>query len=125
MTFWSQHAGQRSADPDHGASSSAQHVRVGNEDNLWDARNEALGRRSSRSRGGASIAEQFGRKVATAEEARKIMKIGVWYNSVEETLHNLGLPPNRPEGYTGFLAYDTNGRLPRVAGTKTHSASIL
>ena len=53
------------------------------------------------------------------------MKVGVWYDSVEETLFNLGLPPNRPEGYKGFLTYDTDGRLPKAAGTPTHSTSIL
>jgi hypothetical protein len=37
------------------------------------------------------------------------MKIGVWYDSVEETLHHLGLPPNRTDGLTGFLV-ETDGR---------------
>ena len=37
-------------------------------------------------------------------------KVGVWYNSVEETLANLGLPPNRKEGEPGFLTWETNGR---------------
>ena len=70
--------------------------------------------------------EQFGRKVATAEEARQIMKVGVWYNTVEETLFNLGLPPNRAEGQKGFLAYDTDGRLPQpVAAGHSNPTSIL
>ena len=56
------------------------------------------------------LTEQFGRKIATADEAREIMKIGVWYDSVEETLYNLGLPPNRPEGEPGFMVWDTDGR---------------
>jgi hypothetical protein len=68
--------------------------------------------------------EQFGRKVATADEARKMMKIGVWCDSVEETLFNLGLPPNRPEGYKGFLAYETDGKLCRVGGAATSPVSI-
>jgi hypothetical protein len=34
------------------------------------------------------LSEQFGRKVASADEAREIMKIGVWYDSVDETLQN-------------------------------------
>jgi len=68
--------------------------------------------------------EQFGRKVATAEEARKIMKVGVWYDSVEDTLFKLGLPPNRNEGSRGFLSYDTDGRLPQAAA-KTNPTSIL
>jgi hypothetical protein len=45
------------------------------------------------------------------------MKIGTWYDTVEETLFNLGLPPNRPEGQPGFLVYDTDGQLPQAAGT--------
>jgi hypothetical protein len=70
--------------------------------------------------------EQFGRKVATADEARKIMKIGVWYDTAEETLFNLGLPPNRQEGYKGFLSYDTDGRLPKaVPGGHSNPTSIL
>jgi hypothetical protein len=32
--------------------------------------------------------EQFGGKVAKADEARKIVKIGVGYDTVEETLFN-------------------------------------
>ena len=40
------------------------------------------------------LSERFGRKVANTEEARSIMKIGVTYNSIEETLQNVGLPPN-------------------------------
>ena len=38
------------------------------------------------------------------------MKVGVWYNSIEETLQNLGLPPNRRDGEKGFLVYDTDGK---------------
>ena len=59
--------------------------------------------------GAVRLCREFGRKVATADEARKTMKVGVWYNSIEETLHNLGLPPNRTDGQTGFLV-ETDGR---------------
>jgi hypothetical protein len=69
--------------------------------------------------------EQFGRKVASADEARQIMKVGVWYDSVEETLLRAGLPPNRSEGYKGFLAYETDGKLPKAAGTGSNPTSIL
>ena len=50
------------------------------------------------------------------------MKIGVTYNSVEETLFNLGLPPNRKAGETGFRVYETDGKLskPRTAGSDGH-----
>ena len=43
-------------------------------------------------------------------ESRKIMKIGVWYDSVEETLQNLGLPPQRNDGHPGFLVWETDGK---------------
>ena len=81
-----------------------QHVRVGNEDNLWGPDKK---RRTSvqQVEGAVRICEEFGRKVATAEEAREIMKVGVWYNSIEETLMNLGLPPNRRDGDKGFLVW--------------------
>ena len=85
-----------------------QHIRVGNEDNLWGADRT---RKTSvqQVEGVVRLCKEFGRKVATAEEARKIMKIGIWYDSVEETLHNLGLPPNRVGGQPGFLV-QTDGR---------------
>jgi uncharacterized protein (DUF849 family) len=86
-----------------------QHVRVGNEDNLWGPDKK---RRTTvqQIEGAVRICKEFGRKVATAEEARQIMKIGVWYDSVEETLHNLGLPPTRKDGQTGFLVWETEGK---------------
>ena len=86
-----------------------QHVRVGNEDNLWGPDKK---RRTTvqQIEGAVRICKEFGRKVATAEEARQIMKVGVWYDSVEETLHNLGLPPTRRDGQKGFLVWETDGR---------------
>ncbi|WP_244522042.1 3-keto-5-aminohexanoate cleavage protein [Bradyrhizobium embrapense] len=86
-----------------------QHVRVGNEDNLWGPDKK---RRTTvqQIEGAVRICKEFGRKLATAEEARQIMKIGVWYDSVEETLHNLGLPPTRKDGQTGFLVWETDGK---------------
>jgi hypothetical protein len=38
------------------------------------------------------------------------MKIGVSYDSVEETLRNLGLPPNRAGGERGFMVWETDGK---------------
>lgn len=100
------------------------HVRVGNEDNIWDM-NKKRWPTVKQVEWAVKQSEQFGRKVATADEARKIMKVGVWYDTVEETLFNAGLPPNRPEGYKGFLAYDTDGKLPKAGGTGTSPVSIL
>jgi uncharacterized protein (DUF849 family) len=86
-----------------------QHVRVGNEDNLWGP-DKTRRTTVQQIEGAVRICKEFGRKVATAEEARQIMKIGVWYDSVEETLHNLGLPPNRRDGEAGFLVWETEGK---------------
>jgi hypothetical protein len=97
-----------------------QHVRVGNEDNIWGANRKRMSS-VDQVKGAARICEQFGRKVATAEEARKIMKVGVWYNSVEETLRHLGLPPSPTDGQPGFLVWETDGKktLP-VVGSDSH-----
>ncbi len=100
------------------------HVRVGNEDNIWDMHKKRWPT-VKQVEWAVKQSEQFGRKVATADEARQIMKVGVWYDSAEETLFKLGLPPNRPEGYKGFLAYETDGKLPKVGGTGTSPVSIL
>ena len=51
-----------------------------------------------------------------------MLKIGVTYNSTEETLANLGLPPNREAGHQGFLVHKSDGKLERtvVAGSDRH-----
>jgi uncharacterized protein (DUF849 family) len=86
-----------------------QHIRVGNENNLWGVDKQ---RRTSvqQVEGVVRLCREFGRKVATGDGARAMMKIGVWYDSVEETLQNRGLPPNRRDGQKGFLVWDTDGR---------------
>jgi uncharacterized protein (DUF849 family) len=93
-----------------------QHVRCGVEDNLWGRKGERM-TTLQQIETLKTIAEQLGRRIATGDDARRIMKIGTWYDTVEETLFNLGLPPNRPEGQAGFLVYDTGGRIPQVAGS--------
>jgi uncharacterized protein (DUF849 family) len=40
-------------------------------------------------------ARQFGRKVATCDDARRIMSVGTWYDSTEETLFLLGMLAGR------------------------------
>jgi uncharacterized protein (DUF849 family) len=85
------------------------HVRVGIEDNLWNSRRERMST-VKQIEAAVSLSERFGRKVATAEEARKIMKIGITYNSVEETLQNLGMSPNREGDTKGFVVFETDGK---------------
>ncbi len=97
-----------------------QHVRVGNEDNLWGADRK---RKTTveQIQGVVRIAEAFGRKIATADEARKICKVGVWYNSVEETLEKNAMPPNPTEFNPGFLTWPTDGKIrPAVLGGDSH-----
>jgi uncharacterized protein (DUF849 family) len=84
------------------------HARVGNEDNLWRVKGERFSTVQQIEQM-VRLSEAYGRRVATAAEAREQMKIGVWYDTVEETLFNLGLPPNRDDGAVGFLRWDTDG----------------
>jgi uncharacterized protein (DUF849 family) len=86
-----------------------QHVRVGNEDNLWGSNRQRMSS-VDQVKGAVRLCEQFGRKVATADEAREIMKVGVWYDSVDETLKNLGLPPAPSDGKPGFHVWETTGK---------------
>jgi len=97
-----------------------QHIRVGNEDNLWGARGE---RKTTvdQIKGAVRLANEFGRKVATAQEARQIMKVGTWYDSVEETLRAADMPPNPTAFNPGFLTWPTDGKLkPAVLGGDSH-----
>lgn len=86
-----------------------QHTRAGIEENLWDT---TPGKRLTSVQmieKHVRIAKELGRPIANAEEARKILKVGVTYRSVDETLQNLGLPPNRAAGQKGFIGYTTSG----------------
>ena len=97
-----------------------QHVRVGNEDNLWGADRK---RKTTveQIQGVVRICKEFGRKLATADEARKIMKVGTWYNSVEETLQMNAMPPDPTEFNPGFLTWPTDGKIrPAVIGGDSH-----
>ena len=86
-----------------------QHVRVGIEDNLWNSKRQRM-TTLQQINAVVELSERFGRKVATAAEARELMKIGVWYNSVDETLKHLGLPPNLGDDDRGFMVWETDGK---------------
>jgi tRNA U34 2-thiouridine synthase MnmA/TrmU len=49
------------------------------------------------------IAKEFGRPVADGKESKEICKIGVFYDSVEETLAQNGFAPNPIAGRQGYL----------------------
>jgi hypothetical protein len=100
-----------------------QHTRAGIEENLWDSTKGKRLTSVQMIEKHVRIANELGRKVATGDDARRILKIGTWYNSTEETLQNLGLPPNRQTGQTGFIGYPaTDGKLRtmQMAGSDGH-----
>ncbi|CAD6516633.1 BKACE family enzyme [Paraburkholderia metrosideri] len=79
------------------------HVRCGIEDNLWNQSRTKKMSTVEQIEQLVRITREFGRKVATAQEAREISKIGVFYDTVEETLLANGFAPNRNGGTQGFL----------------------
>ncbi len=86
------------------------HVRCGIEDTL----NDNLGERITSVKQVEKlvrISRELHREIATGEEAKRIYKIGVQYNSIEETLAKNGYPPLRQEGQRGFLMYDGEYRI--------------
>ncbi|HEY2907102.1 MAG TPA: 3-keto-5-aminohexanoate cleavage protein [Vicinamibacterales bacterium] len=79
------------------------HVRCGIEDNLWTQDRKAKMSTVKQIEQLVRIAREFGREIATGKEAREICKIGVFYDSVEETLAKNGFAPNPKSGHQGFL----------------------
>ncbi|MFM1988052.1 MAG: hypothetical protein RJA99_1009 [Pseudomonadota bacterium] len=79
------------------------HVRCGIEDVLW--KQDRSGKMSSveQIRQLVRLAGELGRPVATGKQAREICKIGVFYDTVEESLAANGFAPNRNGGNQGFL----------------------
>ncbi|WP_150292809.1 3-keto-5-aminohexanoate cleavage protein [Sphingobium estronivorans] len=79
------------------------HVRCGTEDVLWNQRRTAKQSSVAQIEQLVRFSEDFGRDIATAQQAREISKIGVFYDSVEETLAAAGFAPNRNGATQGFL----------------------
>ena len=71
------------------------HVRCGIEDNIWTQDRKAKLGTVKQVEQLVRIAREVGRPVATGKEARRICKIGVFYDSIEETLAKNGFAPNR------------------------------
>lgn len=86
------------------------HVRCGIEDNMWSRKGERMSSVQQVDQI-VRLAKELKRPVATGAQAREIAKLGVWYDSVEDTLDALGLPPNRKDGKLGFIVKDTDGKL--------------
>ena len=79
------------------------HVRCGIEDNLWNQARTAKMGTVEQIEQLVRIAQEFGRPIATAQQARELLKIGVFYDTIEETLQANGFAPNPPGGHQGFL----------------------
>ncbi|CAM2185399.1 3-keto-5-aminohexanoate cleavage enzyme [Paraburkholderia sacchari] len=79
------------------------HVRTGTEDNLWNQSRTAKIGTAAQIEQLVRISREFGRPIATAKEAREICKIGVFYDTVEETLEANGFAPNRAGRQQGHL----------------------
>ncbi len=79
------------------------HVRCGIEDNLWNQSRTAKMSSVEQIKQLVRISREFGREVANGKEAREILKIGVFYDTVEESLEANGFSPNRNGGQQGFL----------------------
>jgi uncharacterized protein (DUF849 family) len=73
------------------------HCRCGNEDTLYDPHGDKMGSVAQIEQL-VRISRELGREVANGEDARRIYKIGTQFNSTEETLAKLGMPPNRQHG---------------------------
>ncbi|UUZ75033.1 3-keto-5-aminohexanoate cleavage protein [Polaromonas sp. P1(28)-13] len=79
------------------------HVRTGTEDNLWNQSRTAKIGTAKQIEQLVRISREFGRPIATAQQAREMSKIGVFYDTVEESLQANGFAPNRNGGQQGYL----------------------
>jgi len=79
------------------------HVRCGIEDVLWNQTRTGKMSSVEQIKQLVRIAGEFGRPIATAQQAREILKIGVFYETADETLRENGFAPNRNGGNQGFL----------------------
>lgn len=73
------------------------HVRVGQEDNMWGRKGERATSVQQIEKM-VNISEQLWRPIASADEARRIYRIGEFYSSVEETLDKTGWLPTPAQG---------------------------
>ena len=71
------------------------HVRCGIEDNLWTQDRKSKMGTVKQIEQLVRISREVGREVANGKEAKNILKIDTFYNSIEETLAKNGFAPNR------------------------------
>src|SRR5688572_30306790 len=79
------------------------HVRCGIEDNLWTQDRKSKMGTVKQIEQLVRISREVSREIANGKEAREICKIGVFYDTVEETLARNGFAPNAGPGLQGHL----------------------
>ncbi len=79
------------------------HVRCGIEDNLWNQSRTGKMGTVAQVEQLVRISREFGRPIATAQQAREISKIGVFYETTEESLLANGFAANRNGAQQGYL----------------------
>jgi hypothetical protein len=77
------------------------HVRCGIEDTLWGPKGEYMSSVKQIEQL-VRISRELGREVASAQEARKIFKIGTQYETVDQTLAELRYPSARRPVHPGL-----------------------
>jgi uncharacterized protein (DUF849 family) len=83
------------------------HVRVGIEDNLWARKGERMTSVQQIEKM-VKLSRELYRDVATADDARRIYRIGEQYQSTDETLARIGFAPNRKAGERGIPGRSIN-----------------
>ena len=79
------------------------HVRCGIEDNLWNQARSAKSSTVEQVKQLVRMSLDFGRPIATGKQAKEMLGIGVFYDTVEESLAKNGFAPNRNGSNQGFL----------------------
>jgi uncharacterized protein (DUF849 family) len=79
------------------------HVRCGIEDNLWNQARSAKSSTVEQVKQLVRMSLDFGRPIATGKQAKEMLGIGKFYDTVEESLAKNGFAPNRNGGNQGFL----------------------
>jgi uncharacterized protein (DUF849 family) len=79
------------------------HVRCGNEDNLWTQDRSSKITSVKQIEQLVRLSREFGREVADAADARRIYRIGQFYDNADQALAANGFAPNRKPGQRGFL----------------------
>ena len=79
------------------------HVRCGIEDCLWNQTRTGKMTSVEQIRQLVRISGEFGRPIATARQAREILKLGVFYETADETLEMIRGLPNCNGGHLGIL----------------------